>query len=102
MKRIRTQTQRVVGSRRPALGVAEALAVVWISLLTVALVFVSFYLFALAQGVSKLEQQTTWNTKLIWACHDYAIRPCDDASVTKWNEQNPDRTISDDWLRTPY
>ncbi len=52
--------------------------------------------------VGRLEQFTTWSTKLIYACQAHDIRPCDDANVTEWNEPDPGQAITVDLLRTSY
>lgn len=42
-----------------------------------------------------------WDTKLIYACYNNEIHPCDDSGVSEWNKQNPDKAITTDYLRSP-
>ena len=44
-------------------------------------------------------QARAWDTKLIYACYNYDIHLCDDAGVASWNEQNPDKAITESYLR---
>ena len=41
-----------------------------------------------------------WGIKLIYACYNNKIYPCDDKAVTEWNEQNPDKAITAEYLQS--
>lgn len=42
-----------------------------------------------------------WDTKLLYACHNYKIYPCDEEGVSTWNKQNPDKAITEAYLLDP-
>lgn len=71
------------------------------TLLTGAVVYQFLLIDALVDRVDKEEKSTLWNTKLIYACYNYKIYPCDDEGTSKWNEQNPDKAITEAYLRDP-
>lgn len=65
-----------------------------------ALLTVQFTLiFALSSQLGHQNQQRLWDTRLIYACYNYDIHPCDDAGVTKWNEANPDKAVTAAYLQ---
>lgn len=55
----------------------------------------------LTSRLNQEEEKTLWNTKLIFACYNYKIYPCDDEGTTKWNEQHPDKAITGAYLQDP-
>jgi hypothetical protein len=71
------------------------------ALLTGAVVYQFLLIDILTKSLSEEENKTLWNTKLIYACYNYRIYPCDDEGTSKWNEQNPDKAITEAYLRDP-
>lgn len=70
-------------------------------LLTGAVIYQSLLINVLIDRANDEESKTLWNTKLIYACYNYEIHPCDDEGTSKWNEQNPDKAITEAYLRDP-
>ncbi|MFZ2836360.1 MAG: hypothetical protein WAZ21_03495 [Candidatus Saccharimonadales bacterium] len=70
-------------------------------LLTGAVIYQFLLINVLIDRANDEESKTLWNTKLIYACYNYEIHPCDDEGTSKWNEQNPDKTITEAYLRDP-
>ncbi|MNY08738.1 hypothetical protein D3C86_1416080 [compost metagenome] len=71
------------------------------TLLTGVAIVQSLQIAALSSLSSHEADGTLWNTKLIYACYNYDIHPCDDEGTSKWNEQNPDKAITEAYLRDP-
>jgi hypothetical protein len=76
-------------------------AAVALALLTGAVIYQFLLVNVLINRVDNEESKTLWNTKLIYACYNYKIYPCDDEGTSKWNEQNPDKAITEAYLRDP-
>lgn len=76
-------------------------AAVALTLLTGAVIYQSLLINVLIDRANDEESKTLWNTKLIYACYNYEIHPCDDEGTSKWNEQNPDKAITEAYLRDP-
>jgi hypothetical protein len=72
-----------------------------IALLTGAVIYQFLLIDILIRSLNEEENKTLWNTKLIYACYNYKIYPCDDEGTSKWNEQNPDKAITEAYLRDP-
>lgn len=72
-----------------------------LALLTGAVIYQFLLIDILIRSLSEEENKTLWNTKLIYACYNYKIYPCDDEGTSKWNEQNPDKAITEAYLRDP-
>lgn len=79
-----------------AIAIAVAL-----TLLTGAVIYQFLLINVLIDRANDEESKTLWNTKLIYACYNYEIHPCDDEGTSKWNEQNPDKAITEAYLRDP-
>lgn len=71
------------------------------ALLTGAVIIQSMQIAAHTSFLSHETDETLWNTKLIYACYNNKIYPCDEDGVSKWNEQNPDKAITPEYLRDP-
>jgi ABC-type phosphate transport system substrate-binding protein len=71
------------------------------TLLTVAVIVQSLQIAALTSFFSHEADGTLWNTKLIYACYNHKIYPCNESGVSRWNEQNPDKAITEAYLRDP-
>lgn len=71
------------------------------TLLTGAVIYQFLLINVLIGRANDEERKTLWNTKLIYACYNYEIHPCDDEGTSKWNEQNPDKAITEAYLRDP-
>lgn len=71
------------------------------TILTSVAVVQSLQIAALSNFFSKEADETLWNTKLIYACYDHKIHPCGEEGISKWNEQNPDKAITEAYLRDP-
>lgn len=71
------------------------------TLLTVAVIVQSLQIAALTSFFSHEADGTLWNTKLIYACYNHKIYPCDEGGVSRWSEQNPDQAITPEYLRDP-
>lgn len=69
--------------------------------LTGAAIIQSLQINALASFYAHEQDGNLWNTKLIYACYNHKIYPCDDEGTSKWNEQNPDKAITEAYLRDP-
>ena len=78
--------------------IATAIAFV---LLTGAVLYQFLLINVLVDRINDKETETLWNTKLIYACYNYKIYPCDDNGVSKWNQDNPNKTITPEYLRDP-
>lgn len=78
--------------------IAIALA---LTLLTGAVIYQFLLINILTDRANDEESKTLWNTKLIYACYNYEIHPCDDEGTSQWNEQNPDKAITEAYLRDP-
>jgi hypothetical protein len=72
-----------------------------LTLLTGAVIYQFLLIDVLINRFNAEESKTIWNTKLIYACYNYKIYPCDDEGTSKWNEQNPDKAITESHLRDP-
>lgn len=72
-----------------------------LTLLVVTVTCQSLLIYVLIDRVEDEEVKSLWNTKLIYACYNYKIYPCDDDGTSKWNEQNPDKAITEAYLRDP-
>lgn len=70
-------------------------------LLAVAVIYQFLLIDTLIRTHNEEEARTVWNTKLIYACYNYKIYPCDDEGTSKWNNQNPDKAITAAYLRDP-
>lgn len=69
--------------------------------LTVAVIVLSAALTYLGGVVAHEKEARTWDTKLLYACYNNRIYPCDDEGVAKWNEQSPSKAITSEYLRDP-
>jgi hypothetical protein len=69
--------------------------------LTGAVIVQSLQIAALSSFFTQEQNETLWNTKLIYACYNHKIYPCNDEGTSKWNEQNPDQAITPAYLRDP-
>ena len=69
--------------------------------LTGTVIIQSLQIAALKSFFSHEADGTLWNTKLIYACYNHDIHPCDDEGVSKWNERHPDQAITPAYLRDP-
>ena len=58
------------------------------------------FIFAMVNEMSRQNRERVWDTHLIYACYNNDIHPCDDSGVSKWNESNPDKAITESYLRT--
>lgn len=76
-------------------------AAIALTLLTGAVIYQFLLINVLIDRANDEESKTLWNTKLIYACYNYEIHPCDDEGTSKWNEQNPDKAITEAYLRDP-
>lgn len=72
-----------------------------LALLTGAVIYQFLLIDVLINRLNEEENKTLWNTKLIYACYNYKIYPCDDEGTSKWNEQNPDKAVTEAYLRDP-
>jgi hypothetical protein len=72
-----------------------------LTLLTGAVIYQFLLIDVLINRLNAEENKTTWSTKLIYACYNYKIHPCDDEGTSRWNEQNPDKAITEAYLRDP-
>lgn len=70
-------------------------------LLTGAVIYQSLLIMVLIDRAKTVDRETLWNTKLIYACYNHKIYPCDDEGTSKWNEQHPDQAITPEYLRDP-
>lgn len=70
-------------------------------LLTAAIIVQSLQIAALKSFFSNEADGTLWNTKLIYACYNHKIYPCDNEGTSKWNKENPDKAITEAYLRDP-
>lgn len=73
-------------------------AILFLGLITMVIIQ-SMQISVLSNLLTHEKQSRTWDTKLIYSCYNYEIHPCDDAGVSKWNEQNPDKAITESYLR---
>lgn len=69
--------------------------------LTGAVIVQTLQIAALSSLLAHEQQARVWDTKLIYACYNHKIYPCDDEGISKWNEENPDQAITADYLRDP-
>lgn len=74
-------------------------AAVLLVLLISAIIYQFILINVLVTSMNDDERKDLWNTKLIYACYNYDIHPCDDEGTTKWNEQHPDKAITEAYLR---
>lgn len=70
-------------------------------ILTSVIIIQSLHIAALSSTQTNEQRARIWDTKLIYACYNYKIQPCDDKNVTIWNEQHPDKAITEAYLRDP-
>lgn len=70
-------------------------------ILTGVVIVQSLQIAALTSFLAHEQEARTWDTKLIYACYNHKIHPCDDEGTSKWNEQNPDKAITEAYLRDP-
>lgn len=61
----------------------------------------SLQITALSNLLAHEQQARTWDTKLIYACYNHKIYPCDDEGTSKWNEEHPNEAITPEYLRDP-
>lgn len=70
------------------------------------LLVVTIIQFTIVQGLATVvqhhEESRVWDTKLLYACYNYKIQPCDDNGVTEWNKNNPEKAITKAYLRDPW
>lgn len=71
------------------------------TILTSVVIVQSLQIAALSSFFNKEADGTLWNTKLIYSCYNHKVYPCDEQGVSKWNEQNPDKAITEAYLRDP-
>lgn len=72
-----------------------------LTLLAGAVIYQFLLIDVLINRLNAEEDKTAWNTKLIYACYNHKIYPCDGEGTAKWNEQNPDKAITEAYLRDP-
>lgn len=82
--------------KKSAIATAAALTI-----LTGAVIYQFLLIYVLVNHLKEEENKTLWNTKLIYACYNYKIYPCDDEGTSKWNKENPDKAITEAYLRNP-
>jgi len=68
---------------------------------TMAVIVLGVALTLLGGTVAHEKEARTWDTKLIYACYNNKIYPCDEEGVSKWNNQYPDQAITSKYLRDP-
>lgn len=61
----------------------------------------SLHISALTNTLANEQRSRIWDTKLIYACYNHKIQPCDDENVSIWNEQHPSEAITEAYLRDP-
>lgn len=70
-------------------------------ILTGAVIVQSLQIAALTHMIANERQARTWDAKLIFACYNNKVYPCDEETISKWNEQNPNKAITEAYLRDP-
>jgi len=76
-------------------------AIILFLLLVAVIIMQSLQIAALSNLVTREQRARTWDTKLIYACYNYKIHPCDDEGTSRWNEQHPDEAITPEYLLDP-
>lgn len=71
------------------------------AILTGAIVYQSLLIMALIDRGNTADRETLWNTKLIYACYNHKIYPCDEEGTSAWNEEHPNQAITPEYLRDP-
>jgi hypothetical protein len=81
--------------------ISTVVTVAIFTILTGAIIVQSLQIAMLTSTLTHEQEMRTWDTKLIYACYNHKIYPCDDEGTSKWNEQNPDKAITEAYLRGP-
>jgi ABC-type phosphate transport system substrate-binding protein len=71
------------------------------AILVVAVIVLSAAVMFLGGTLAHEKEARTWDTKLIYACYNNKIYPCNEDGVAKWNEQYPEKAITSEYLRNP-
>jgi hypothetical protein len=87
--------------KKHKLRIISISAIILFLLLVGAVIVQSLQIAALSSLFTHEQQTRTWDTKLIYACYNHKIYPCDDEGVSKWNEQHPHEAITSEYLRNP-
>lgn len=71
------------------------------TILVAAVIVLGIALEFIGGTVEHEKEARTWDTKLIYACYNNKIYPCNEDGVSKWNEQHPEKAITSEYLRNP-